>query len=89
MMEVFRLEQPAGDDQLIVLYANRDTGAAIDVGELMREVGEDAARLRVDGWRLVSVGSLPMRESGTAGNVLFQSGGGYATQLTVTAVYSR
>jgi hypothetical protein len=88
-MEVFRLEQPAGDDQLIVLYVNRDTGGAVEVGEMMGEVGKDAARLRSDGWRLVSVGSLPMRESGTAGNVLFQSGGGYVTQLTVAAVYAR
>lgn len=72
-----------------MLYVNRDAGAAVDVAALMSEVGKDAARLRAEGWRLVSVGSLHMRQMGTAGNILFQSGGQYATQTAVSAVYSR
>lgn len=89
MTEVFRLEQPAGDDQLIVVYVNRDGGGAVDIGALFNEVGRDAARLRGEGWRLVSVGSTPVRQMGTAGNIFFQSGGQYATQIAVSAVYSR
>ena len=30
-----------------------------------------------------------MRQMGTAGNIMFQSGGQYATQVAVVAVYAR
>lgn len=88
-MEVFRLEQPAGDDQLIVVYVNRDSGTGVEIGELFGEVARDAARLRADGWRLVSIGSAPVRQMGTAGNIFFQSGGQYATQMALSALYNR
>ena len=80
MDEVFKVEIPAGEDQLIVAFVNRDDSAQIDVQALLAEVGRDAAERERDGLRLVSVGGLPMRQTGTAGNVLFQSGGQYATQ---------
>ena len=89
MIEIYKLEQPAGDDQLMVAFVNRDEHAQVDIQALLTEVGEDAAARRRDGWRLVSVGGLPMRQMGTAGNVLFQSGGQYATQVAVVAVYRR
>lgn len=89
MMEIYKVEQPAGEDQLIVAFVNRDEASQIDVGALLAEVGRDAAERERDGLRLVSVGGLPMRQTGTAGNVLFQSGGQYVTQVAVVAVYAR
>jgi len=32
---------------------------------------------------------MPMRQMGTAGNIFFQSGGQFATQLTVAVVYAK
>ena len=87
--ETFKLELPAGKDQLIVAFVNRDDASQIDVTVLLAEVGRDAAERERQGLRLVSVGGLPMRQMGTAGNVLFQSGGQYATQVAIVAVYAR
>lgn len=89
MIEIFKLEQPAGDDQVIVAFVNRDESAQIDVPAMLAEIGRDAAEREQTGWRLVSVGGLPMRQMGTAGNVLFQSGGQFATQVAVVVVYAR
>ena len=89
MTEIYKLEQAAGEDQLIVAFVNRDDANQIDVAALLAEVGRDAAERERDGLRLVSLGGLPMRQTGTAGNVLFQSGGQYATQVAVVAVYAR
>ena len=87
-MNYDKLELPAGDDQLIVLYMSHDTSSMIDVGTLANEVAIDAAARSKDGWRLNSLASLPMRQMGTSGNVLFQSGGQYVTKATLLAVYS-
>ena len=89
MIEIYKLEHPAGEDQLIVAFVNRDESSQIDVQAMLAEVGRDAAERERDGLRLVSVGGLPMRQTGTAGNVLFQSGGQFATQVAVVAVYAR
>lgn len=86
-MQYDRLELPAGDDQLIVLYVNTDTAQSVQVATFINEIALDAAHLRSNGWRLRSVASVPMREVGTTGNVLFQSGGGYATQVALVAVF--
>jgi hypothetical protein len=86
MQEIFKLERQAGTDQLIVAFVNRDEGSQIDVESLLTELAEDAAAREQAGWRLVSVGGLPMRQMGTAGNVLFDSGGQFATQAAVVAV---
>jgi hypothetical protein len=89
MVEIFKLERPAGQKQVIVAFVNRDEGAGIDVEAMLGHLAEDAAAREPDGWRLVSVGGLPMRQMGTAGNVLFQSGGQFATQAAIVAVYAR
>lgn len=86
-MEYSRLELPAGDDQLIVMFVNEDTGSHFDIGAFGNALAEDAAARRANGWRLMSVASMSMRQSGTAGNVLFQSGGQYATQAALIATY--
>ncbi|MEP7157948.1 MAG: hypothetical protein ABI797_00840 [Chloroflexota bacterium] len=88
-MNYDKLELPAGEDQLIVLYMSRDTSSMIDVGTLTNEVANDAAARSKDGWQLNSLASLPMRQMGTSGNVLFQSGGQYVTKATLIAVYTR
>ncbi|MEX2546767.1 MAG: hypothetical protein WD830_03140 [Chloroflexota bacterium] len=89
MIEIYKLEQLAGQDQLMVAFVNRDESAQIDVQAMLTEVGRDAAEREAAGWRLVSLGGLPMRQMGTAGNVLFQSGGQFATQVAVVVVYAR
>ena len=87
--ETFKREQPEGEDQLIVALVNRDDSAPIDIEALLTELGRDAAAREQDGWRLVSVGGLPMRQMGTAGNYLFRSGGQFSSQAAVMAVYAR
>jgi hypothetical protein len=89
MLEVFKLERPAGENQLIVAFVNRDETSQIDVEAILEYVATDAAAKAREGWHLVSVGGLPMRQMGTAGNIMFQSGGQYATQVAVVAVYAR
>lgn len=88
-MNIYTLEFPAGDGQLVVLFVNEDVGSAVEPEALATELAADAARRRADGWRLSSVASMPMRQMGTAGNVLFQSGGQFATQAALIVVYSR
>ncbi len=83
------LEYPAGEDQLVVIFVNEDDASAVDPEALATELAEDAARRRTAGWRLSSIASMPTRQMGTAGNILFQSGGQYATQVALIAVYSR
>ena len=87
--EIYTLEQAAGENQLIVAFVNRDDASQIAVEVLLAEVGRDAAERERDGLRLVSVGSLPMRQTGTAGNYFFRSGGQFTTQIAVVAVYAR
>jgi hypothetical protein len=87
-MQYDRLEIPAGDDQLIVVFVNQDTAQMVDPSAFAQALADDAKARRPNGWRLVSVTSLPMRQTGTAGNVLFQSGGQYATQEGLLAVYA-
>ena len=88
-LAIYSLERPAGENQLIVVFVNRDEGAVIDVEAVLTFVAEDAAKREAEGWRLVSIGGMPMRQMGTAGNIMFQSGGQYATQAAVVAVYAR
>ncbi len=88
-MQYSKLELPAGDGQLIVMFVNDDTGDSFEVSAFGTAVADDAAERRKDGWRLMSVASLTMRQVGTAGNVLFQTGGQYATQAALIATYQQ
>ena len=87
--EVVAFDYPAGQDQLIVAFVNQDDSSKIDVDQFLKAVAEDAATKELEGWRLVSIGGLPMRQMGTAGNIMFQSGGQYATQAAVVVIYAR
>lgn len=86
-MQYSKLELPAGEGQLIVLYVNEDASSSIDVGGLANAVAEDATTRRSSGWRLVSVASVGMRLSGST-NLLVKSGGQFVTQAALMAVYS-
>jgi len=87
--ELYVIERPVGSDRLVVIYANQDVAEQVDPEVLITKVTADAAERAKSGWLLLSVGSIPMRQSGTVGNVLTQSGGQYTTQVAVTAVYAR
>ena len=87
-MKMYRLELPAGEGQLIVLYVNEDTTSQIEPGTVAGDLAADAAVRLAEGWRLLSVASMPLRQMGTAGNIMFQSGGQYVTQVPLMATYS-
>ena len=83
------MEYAAGTTQKVVVYVSGDDGSPVDFDELLRAFAEDAARLEAEGWRVVSTTVLPLRQTGTAGNILFQSGGQYATKAALSVVYGR
>ena len=82
-------EFEAGPGQLVVSYLSIDTGSDVPWRDFARDIAADAARRAADGWRIVSESTFPIRQVGTAGNVLFQSGGQLATQLATIVVYAR
>jgi hypothetical protein len=86
-MNIDSVEIAAGTGQLLVVYINVDQGESPDPVFFTTEIAKDAALRQQDGWRLASLTAWPMRQMGTAGNVLFQSGGQYATQLALIATY--
>ena len=88
-MQFNKLELPAGEGQLIAIFVNQDTSSLVDIGVLGNEAAADAAERRSQGWRLMSLASMSIRQMGTAGNVLFQSGGQYATQAALIATYQQ
>lgn len=83
------MDFPVGDSQLLVLYVTGDTGTMVDPVAVTGAIASDADARRVDGWRLASLTSLPLRQTGTTGNVFFQSGGAYATQEGLIALYTK
>lgn len=83
-----RFEHAAGVGQWIVLYVSPDTGGPVDPDAEMAEIAQDAASWAEKGWRIVSTAAVPMRQSGTAGNMFFQTGGGFETQMAIVVVYS-
>lgn len=84
-----RVEYQAGEDQKLVVYVSFDSGAPIDPAQIFGEIAIDAAGMEREGWRILSTTVMPMRQTGTAGNILFQSGGQYATQAAVVVAYTR
>ena len=84
-----RFEYAAGDGQQVVLYVSDDAGVGLEPDVLVGEIAADAAELASRGWRIVSVATMPLRQMGTAGNILFDSGGQYATKAAIIVVYGR
>ena len=84
-----RMEYSAGSSQKVVLYVSDDDGGPVDFDELLTAFARDASSLEAHGWRVVSTTVMPLRQTGTAGNILFQSGGQYATKAALSVVYGR
>jgi hypothetical protein len=84
-----RMEYAAGENQKVVLYISDDTGGPVEWEELFTAFTAEAARWEAKGWRVVATSVLPLRQTGTAGNILFQSGGQYATKAALSVVYAR
>jgi hypothetical protein len=84
-----RMEYAAGENQKVVLYISDDTGGPVKWDELFTAFTAEAAQWEPDGWRVVATSVLPLRQTGTAGNILFQSGGQYATKAALSVVYAR
>jgi hypothetical protein len=79
----------AGPNQRFVTYYSEDSGGEVDTEAFVAAIAEDADRRKLNGWRLLSSSLFPLRQVGTAGNMLFQSGGQMATMLTAVVVYVR
>lgn len=86
---VFSQERAVGEDQLLVLFYSEDRGEAVDIAALFDAVGHDATTRAPAGWRLVSTDTFSTRQMGTAGNMLFQTGGQFSTQAATLAIYRR
>jgi hypothetical protein len=86
---VEKVEHPAGIDQSIVVFSSEDTGSQVEPDEIFSAIAADAVERDLAGLRIVSITFLPLRQTGTAGNVFFQSGGQFATKAAVAVVYAR
>lgn len=53
------------------------------------EVYDDAATRRLSGWRMLSIDSQALGFMGSAGNLLFNTGGGSATEVRYTVLYEQ
>lgn len=82
-------EFPAGDGQTFVTYYSRDDGSEVDTEQFMTLVSRDVASRAADGWKVQSCSVFPSRQVGTAGNIMFQSGGQRATMVTAVVLYVR
>ncbi len=79
----------AGPNQRFVTYYSSDTGGQVDTEAFVAGIAADADQRKLNGWRLLSTSIFPLRQVGTAGNVLLQSGGQMATMLAAVVVYVR
>ena len=86
-MKYNMLELLAGDGQMVIVYLSHED-PVFEVGALANAVAEDAALRLKGGWRLLSVGSLPIGQSGQS-NFLAVSTGQHTTQAALIATYSR
>lgn len=81
-------EFAVGQNRTIVLYVSGDVGEMVDPVALWSAIAVDAQERAGRGWELLSTAAMPLRQMGTAGNILFQSGGQYSTQAAVAVVYA-
>ena len=84
-----RMEYAAGERQKVVLYVSDDTGGPVEWDPIFTAFAAEAASIEVHGWRVVSTSVVPLRQTGTAGNILFQSGGQYMTKAALAVVFGR
>lgn len=79
----------SGRRTLVLTLKSADRAKAVDLDQFGRGIAEAIARREGEGWRLVSSSVLTLRQLGTTGNVLLQSGGQFATQLGAVIVFQR
>jgi hypothetical protein len=80
-------EFSAGAKRRMVTYLSEDDGSPVNLDAFAARVSAAAETEAARGWQIVSFNVFPIRQTGTAGNVFFQSGGQYATQLAAVVVY--
>ena len=80
-------EFPAGANRRLISYYSDDSGGQVDLELFAARLAKAAETEAARGWHVVSSSVFPLRQTGTAGNVFFQSGGQYATQLAAVVVY--
>ena len=68
-------------DRIVVVYDVAPEG--------YMEVYSDAATRRLRGWRMLSIDSQVLGFTGSAGNLLFNTGGGSATEVRYTVLYEK
>ncbi len=76
----------AGANRRIITYDSDDTGGAADLERFAAGIATAAQAQAEAGWHVVSSSVFPLRQMGTAGNIFFQSGGQFATQLAAVVV---
>ena len=79
---------PAGERQVLVVYRFADDSQAFEP-RFWASIAADAAAREADGWSIASVSPVTTRHAGTAGNLLLDTGGEYATRGLVVVTYMR
>jgi hypothetical protein len=81
-------EFPAGAGRRMVTYDSDDSGGEVNLELFAGRVAKAAEAEAAAGWRVASSSVFPLPQTGTPGNVFFQSGGQFATQLAAVVVYA-
>ncbi|MEO8272762.1 MAG: hypothetical protein ABI620_01680 [Chloroflexota bacterium] len=76
----------AGPDQVLVVYQPADVGTELDPLQIFGDVAADATSRAADGFRIISMTSMPLRH---AGAMFGNDGSGYQTKVSVAVVYER
>jgi hypothetical protein len=82
----WRQEFEAGPDQLLVVYQPDDVSVELDPVTIFSQIADDAAARAEDGFRIISLTSMPLRHAGT---YLGQEGSGFETKVAVAVLYER
>ncbi len=79
----------AGEDHKLATYYSDDTATEVDADAFTAAVAIRIGEEAEAGWRPVSTSVFPSRQIGSAGNVLFQTGGAVSTLLVAVVRYER
>lgn len=79
----------AGPFVKLATYYSDDNGEEADADVFVAAVAAAIEQEGADGWVARSTSVYPARHMGSAGNVLFQTGGAYTTLLVAVVQYGR
>ena len=85
-LDSWKQEFVAGPDQVIVVYQPADTSVELDAQAIVSQIAEDATLRAEDGFRILSMTSMPLRHGGT---IFGNNGSGFETKVAVAVVYER